>query len=815
MRVLLVALDAQTTEAIERGARLAGEVEIAAVTATDAVVAASGGEPPAAAVVADAGAEAIRLAQSLAAIDRDMAITVLCAPERQQEVQASLRFAPLITANTRCRSTDDVEQLGVDLVGEGQAAVRRREHRLSVAAATERLGDEPQIPRLRGEALGRLVDAAPIGIVALDAGNAVAAWNSYAAEVIGVPEQEALGRPVHALFDAAERDRLRTLLEQARRPEPRREPLLVRRSRQGAEQFLEVVAGPTVSQTGERSTLIVLSDVTQRVLADRARRRAEDAQAFLAETGALLDASLDTVETLQRMASLAVPGHAELCVIDLLHDDGTIEGVAFAARDAEVAEAVEDIRRRYPLDPRGAHPVARVLRTGRAERLEELTEEIYEGIAEGPEHVALMRRLHYHSALVAPLTARGRTYGVISLLHVDPDRAYSPEDLAVLEDVARRAALALDNARLYGRERTIAATLQRSLLPARLPNVAGLALASHYEAGDGDVGGDWYDVIPLPDGRVGCVVGDVVGRGIKAASVMGQLRNAVRVYALERQSADDVVNAVDYLCGSLGIDEMATLVYVIVDAARETVEICSAGHPPPLVVLPGTAGRYIMGGRSGPVGVGLAGAHLAATEPFPPGALLMLYTDGLIERRDAPLDDGMARLETATTVALAAGADPAEVAERVVAALRPGPNADDVALLVLLSETVANRLRLSFPADPGHVATVRSSVWRWLDGRLPEEDVYDIVLACSEACANAIEHAYAIRRGEVEIDGELTDEEVTITVRDHGRWRPAGASGRGRGTAIMQAAMEEVEVTTGGSGTEVVMRRSLRPVAAA
>ncbi len=687
MRVLLVALDSAASRLVERGAKLAGAVRITAVSEDDAISAAIAGEPPAAAVLSDAAAEPIRLAQSLAAIDRETSITILCAPERQDELRQSLLFTPLITRETRCRSSDDLEQLGVDLVEAAQAAIRRREHHASIAAASARLATETEIPRLRREALGRLVEAAPIGILTVNSAHAVAGWNAYAAEIIGAREPEVVGRPVDDLFEPAERDRLAMLLQHPAPPDPQGPPLLFRRLRRGVEQFVEVLAGPTLAQDGQRGTLLVLSDVTGRIRAERAQRRAEQAQTFLAETGALLDASLDPVQTLQRIASLAVPARAELCVIDMLTEDETIAGVAFAAIDPEVAQAVKDIRQRYPVDPRGAHPVARVLRTGSAEVLEEMTDATYRRVAQSEEHLALMRRLHYHSALVAPLTARGRRYGVISLLYLDPARRYSPDDLQILQDVARRAALALDNARLYAREHQIAETLQRSLLPWRLPDVPGVTLAAHYEPGDGDVGGDWYDVIPLPDGRLGCVVGDIVGRGINAAAAMGQLRNAVRVYALERQSADDVVSAVDGLSQSLEIGTMATLTYLILDRAHDSIEICSAGHPPPLVIAPDGSTSYLMSGRSPPVGIGHAHAHVAATEPFPAGSLLLIYTDGLIERRGSTIDEGLARLEAATTAA-APGRDPAAIARDVLSALRPQAKTDDVALLVIRADAV-------------------------------------------------------------------------------------------------------------------------------
>ncbi len=805
-KVLLVGLGPPQRRSIERGARLAGDVDAIAVDPEDSLVAASAGDPPAAAVISDAVYDPIRLARELARIDREMAITVLASPDREDALRQSLRFAPFVTANTTTRRTTENEQLGVDVVEAAHAAVRRRGHR-AIVAASNRLNVEQASPALHGEALGRLVESAPIGVLTLDSSLGVAGFNRYAAEVLGVTGSAIVGRPVVELLAEEDHGRLTSLLRAAGADEHIR-PELLGRLREGREQFLEVLAGPAYSAAGDRGVLVVLSDVTERILAERSRQRAEDAQAFLAETGALLDASLDPDETLQRIASLAVPLRADVCVIDRLEEDGVIRGAAVAATDPEVARRVVEIRRHSPVDPDGSHPVARVLRSGSGEVLEELDENVYRDIAQSPEHYELMRSIGYRSAVTAPLAARGRKFGAISLFSAGSGRTYSAADLRILEDVARRAALALDNARLYARERRIAETLQRSLLPARLPDIPGIALAAHYEPGEGDVGGDWYDVIALDRGRVACVVGDIVGRGIHAASVMGQLRNAVRVYALEHSGAADVVNAVDRLSDSLGIGHMATLVYIVCDPQAGVLEISAAGHPPPLVVEADGTSRYLMVGRSGPVGVGLAGQHVAAREPFAAGSTVLAYTDGLIERRGAPLDEGLDKLAEVAVAAGHVAAD--ELAARVMSAMRPGGQADDVALLVLQGERASARLKLSLPADTASVRAVRAELKRWLGDRLPAEDVYDIVLACSEACANVVEHAYALRRGELEVEGDVSASESTIVVRDFGRWRAPRSSNRGRGTPLMETIMDDVSINSGESGTEVVMRRSFR-----
>jgi serine phosphatase RsbU (regulator of sigma subunit) len=380
------------------------------------------------------------------------------------------------------------------------------------------------------------------------------------------------------------------------------------------------------------------------------------------------------------VASLAVPGHAELCVIDLVAEDGAIRGAALAAVDPEVGRALEQVRREHPVDPAGEHPVAQALRASRPLLVDGMDDEQYELFANGPEHLALMRRLRYTSALVVPLTARGHTFGVISLLYLSAGRHFNQDDLESLVEVARRGALALDNARLYSREHRIAETLQRALLPARLPELPGVALAARYEPGEGDIGGDWYDVVALDDGRIGCVVGDVVGRGIDAAATMGQLRGAVRVYAAERRSAAEVLGAVDQFARSLDVGFMTTLVYLIVDPELETIEVANAGHPPPLLLAPGADPRYLGTGRSLPIGIGEAAGRRGAIESFPRGSTLLLYTDGLIERRGETLDEGLRKL---ASVALAAPGEVDRLVDAVVDGLRRGAGEDDLAVLAI------------------------------------------------------------------------------------------------------------------------------------
>jgi PAS domain S-box-containing protein len=364
---------------------------------------------------------------------------------------------------------------------------------------------------------------------------------------------------------------------------------------------------------------------------------------------------------------------------------------------------------------------------------------------------------------------------------------------------------------VYEREHRIAETLQRSLLPERLPRIAGLTMAARYlPAGHGEaVGGDWYDALELSDGRVAIVVGDVVGHGLRAAAAMGQLRNAFRAYALVESSPAEVMARVNRLAASGAEDSVVgTALLLMLD--RETGELTytSAGHPPPLVLGPDGA-EYLEGGRSMPVGAAQAAVFREGTATLLPGSTLLLYTDGLVERRDIPLDE---RLEELAEVAVRASGTPDDICNRVLAGvLGAGAGADDVALIaVRTEEAMARHLRLTLPAEPGSLVTIRRRLARFLNGTgASDMETYEITLAISEAAGNAIEHAYGPGDATFDVEAELVEVEVVACVRDQGTWRESRDDQRGRGLNIIRGVMDSAEVSSEEDGTVVHMRRRL------
>jgi serine phosphatase RsbU (regulator of sigma subunit) len=257
---------------------------------------------------------------------------------------------------------------------------------------------------------------------------------------------------------------------------------------------------------------------------------------------------------------------------------------------------------------------------------------------------------------------------------------WSPH-LPGIELLDQMVAVAREKARLFEREQLIAETLQRSLLTDRLQSLPGVRLAARYlPGGDGsDVGGDWYDTMLVPGG-LALTVGDVTGKGIHAAALMGQLRTALRAYALEGHGPADVVSALDRLLAGLGDTRMATTVYGVLEPTGQHLTFARAGHLPPLLVSTAGTAEYLEGGLSLPLGVDPARARTAARTTIPPGSTLLLYTDGLVEQRTRPLDVGLERLRTA---AASAPHDVERFCDAVLDEMLPGGEPDDVAVLAV------------------------------------------------------------------------------------------------------------------------------------
>jgi integral membrane sensor domain MASE1/anti-sigma regulatory factor (Ser/Thr protein kinase)/PAS domain-containing protein len=358
------------------------------------------------------------------------------------------------------------------------------------------------------------------------------------------------------------------------------------------------------------------------------------------------------------------------------------------------------------------------------------------------------------------------------------------------------------------REHRIAETLQRSLLPDRLPELPGVLLAARYvpASADMEVGGDWYDVVQLPNGQVGLAIGDVAGHGLRAASTMGQLRMGLRAYALEEPSPAKVVSRLDRLVSQLLESEIVTLVYLVLDLDSGMVRLANAGHPPPLVAGPEGQTSYLEDGLGSPLGCGDP-EPVETSFRLVPGSTLLLFTDGLVEKRGVSIGEGLERLEV-----LAAGCDQdiETFCEVILGSMVKGAISDDVALLAIRPVPLAGGLLLQVPAEPRVLAPLRQTLRRWLreiDAAPPVAN--DILIACGEVCANVIQHAYGAKEGLLEISLGLCDGTAEVTVRDQGSWRPSSGIHGGHGLPLIQELMEFVEVNSGPDGTVVRMHRRI------
>lgn len=544
----------------------------------------------------------------------------------------------------------------------------------------------------------------------------------------------------------------------------------------------------------------------------RARSEAETAREqldFLSRASELLADSLDLNATLKQVGELAVPRIADWCAIDLAGEAG-IENVVVAHVDPGKVELALEFRRRYPPDPEQPTGLPNVLRTGRSEIYSDIPDELLVETAHDEEHLEMIRALSLRAIMIVPLRAHGRTLGAVTFVSSRASRRYERRDLTFAEDLARRAALAIDNARLYRHEQDVAEALQNSLLPDSLPELAGMELAARYVSGTAgvEVGGDWYDVIPLGDQRVALVIGDVAGRGIPAASAMGQLRIALRAYALEDPSPVEVVERVNKLAGTLPNGDMATLIYLVFDPTMGTVEMVNAGHPPALVRRSDGSTAYASASPGQPIGV-LSRPHYApATVSLAPGSSLLLYTDGLVERRGEAISEGLARLAEAVVdgPSSADGLCDHLIEDLLSNQERP----DDVAMLLLGVRGSPERVEMSLPAEATSVPAARHAVTRLLDrASAGPGDRQAVAVALSEATANVVEHAYGPQQAAFELKADLDGAVIRIIVRDYGRWRGARGEHRGRGTTLMEACMDSVEREVTVRGTIVRMERVL------
>jgi serine phosphatase RsbU (regulator of sigma subunit)/anti-sigma regulatory factor (Ser/Thr protein kinase) len=393
----------------------------------------------------------------------------------------------------------------------------------------------------------------------------------------------------------------------------------------------------------------------------------------------------------------------------------------------------------------------------------------------------------------------------------DPDVLRSK--VTVFVELQRERGERVREARARAEAEAIAGTLQRHLLPDRLPEVPVLALAARYRPSErtAQVGGDWYDAILLPGGRVGLVIGDVVGHGVRAATLMAELRAALRAYAVtEPDSPGATLTLLNSLVARThGREMVATLLYMVVDSDGCRARFASAGHPPPLLMDADGLTRFIEHQPVLPLGVTEHTQFENWETALTPGATMLLYTDGLVERRGETIDTGLERL----CQTLGAGPRGLEELCSHILTRTPGDRGtpDDAALLAArVLEQLTGPLELDLPAEPESVPMARHRFERWLvESSEGHDDVFALKLALSEACANAVEHAYGPESGRTfRVRAERSPGGVVVQVSDDGHWRAPRGSQRGLGLSMSERLMDAVDIERTSRGTTVRMRKA-------
>ncbi|MFE3112555.1 SpoIIE family protein phosphatase [Kitasatospora indigofera] len=624
----------------------------------------------------------------------------------------------------------------------------------------------------------------PIGMAVYDPDLRFVRLNEALARINGMPVGDHLGRRISSILpgiNSAEIEQVMRRVLTTGRPvvdarSHGRTPGDPRRDRAWSASYfrLEDTTGRVL---GVSSSII---DVTERFQAEARAARAQERLAMIAEATARIGTTLDLQRTAEELVEAVVPRFADFATVDLLEPvllgeepvhlapDRTVRLNAVAvgeAYESGMAHAVDTVGETSEYDAQRVY--TQCLRSGRPLLRSHVDEAVLASLVASPDRVGPGMEAGIHSYLMVPLLARGMVLGGSEFIRMRNPEPFTPADVALAEELVARAAIAIDNARLYRRERETALTLQRSLLPQEIHRTLGLEIAYRYLPSSvvSEVGGDWFDVVPLSCGRVALVVGDVMGHGIRAAATMGQLRTVARTLATLDMPPEQVLTRLDETASGIGDGQFATCICAVFDPVDRTVKVASAGHLPPVWVAPDGSARRIDLPPGVPLGVG--GVAFESTEfTVAEGGVVALYTDGLVERRGEDLDVGIDRL--ARTLAQQ-GRTLEESCDAVLAALVTDGTEDDIAMIMgRVLPVPADRIAtLQLNGDdrlPGHARRfTRDTLRRW--GLSVVSDYAELLV--SELVTNALLHADAPRRLRL-----FRDRVLTVEVADAGGQTP-------------------------------------------
>jgi PAS domain S-box-containing protein len=531
------------------------------------------------------------------------------------------------------------------------------------------VSDAAAAAAMAGLSYRQVIDGVPRAVIVTDPDGSIVMWNATAEVLYGWSEREVVGRAILELLVPADDDDDRSVRTTPIATGYEADRLLVTKS--GTLLDVHVVTQSLSNVDGEVAAIVgVSSDIrelkaTQAALEDatenlRAALAGETRRALLAEATSDLAVSLSVTDSLQRLARLVIPELADWVIIDLADEHAKPRQVAMLHRDG-MHEILERFSALQPKVLTDEAPIMQVLATGSPILHAETSIDVADSFVSQRELLELCDQLGICSVMYVPMVARGRTLGCLTLVAGNSGRHYNDQDLEFAIGLAQRAALVVDNSSLYEREHHIANVLQESLLPT-VPEIHGLDIAARYRPSDtfAQVGGDFYDVLPLPDGSVALMVGDVIGHDLIAAATMGQLRGQLRACAWEAaiegvHDPGSVLDRTDRLVQGLAMTEMATVLYGKLEqgpgvASTWTLTYATAGHPMPLIRWPDGRTTELEGSGMA-IGASTGVRRASRATAIPAGSTLVAFTDGLVERRSRHWSDGVTAVRRALETA--------------------------------------------------------------------------------------------------------------------------------------------------------------------
>jgi PAS domain S-box-containing protein len=639
-------------------------------------------------VVGSAADTPVTLVQQVHRALPQCGVVVLTHPTTDQEIRRTTTYAPDMPASLTVLESAD-PRLPQVLEQTLEASRARRRHQ-SLLTAVNALSTGAPSAALAPASVGALLAHAPFGVLVGDLDGRLVTWNRWAGDLLGLAN-DAAGGPIPTLFPTPEYlDEAFALARLGELSEAHAASTL----EGAAGTAVEISAAPTRLENGQEAVLVLILDVTARRQAERTRDRLAEHVGLLSRVSEALAGTLDVEQALQLLADQVIPSLADWVSLQTYDVRRNSLRVVVRHRDPALEGAAMALQPRLPGSLTETSPSRRVARGEGPVLIPYTSEQALEEFVPEPTTRAALTELGVASVVAVPLPGREDVLGSMVLVRGGESPAYTQQDLAVAVEVGRRAGVALETVALYAQQRDLAAGLQRSLLtePPQ-PRQAEIVVRYVAAAEEAQVGGDWYDAFVQADGGTVLVIGDVVGHDTRAAAAMGQLRALLRGIAYTTGSGPaEMLSRLDAAIEGLHVQTTATGLVVRVeprgddDPGPASLRWSNAGHPPPIIVLP--SGRSVFLDNDDPdllLGVLARTPRQEKSAMLEPGATLLLYTDGLIERRGTSLDDGLAAL--AEAVDRLSGLPLAVMCDRVIAEMVPDPHDDDVALVAVRLRT--------------------------------------------------------------------------------------------------------------------------------